>query len=263
MLKFDHNGISLAYIDVPPAPADGQEQGQEQGRVALLIHGFASNHSVNWIGPQWIKSLAGAGYRVIAIDNRGHGKSDKLYDPAQYHTGLMADDAAALLDHLEIPSAYVIGYSMGARISAFLALRHPEKVAALAMGGLGIHLVEGVGLPMGIAYALEADSLASVTDPMGKMFRAFAEQTGSDLRALAACIRGSRQTLESSEVGRITAPTIVCVGTNDPIAGDPHKLAAMFPHGVAFDIVGRDHGLAVGDKTHREAVVNYFNSVIK
>jgi pimeloyl-ACP methyl ester carboxylesterase len=255
MHRFTHRGVGLAYIDVPPHQGDGP--------AVLLIHGFASNHSVNWIGPQWVKSLTHAGYRVIAIDNRGHGQSEKLYDPGQYHTSLMAGDAAALLDHLGIRSAGVVGYSMGARISAFLALHHPEKVAALALGGLGIRLVEGVGLPMGIADALEAPSLGVVTDPMGRMFRAFAEQTRSDLRALAACIRGTRQTLSPAECRQISAPTIVCVGINDPIAGDPHGLAALFPDGQAFDIAGRDHNLAVGDRTHREAVISFFNTRLK
>ena len=88
-----------------------------------------------------------------------------------------------------------MGYSMGARIAAFLALEHPDRVRSMVLGGLGMHLIDGVGLPESIAEALEAPSLADVTDPQGRMFRAFADQTKSDRRALAACIRGSRQVL--------------------------------------------------------------------
>ena len=102
-----------------------------------------------------------------------------------------------------------MGYSMGARIAAFLALIDPDRVRSLLLGGLGIRLVHGVGLPMDIADAMEAPSLDSLTDPMQRMFRAFAEQTKSDLKALAACIRGSRQTLSEPEVAAIRAPTLV------------------------------------------------------
>ena len=150
----------------------------------------------------------------------------------------MAEDVRALLDHLEIERADVMGYSMGARIAAFLALKHPERVRSAMLGGLGIHLVEGVGLPESIAEALEAPSLADVNDPTGRTFRAFAEQTKSDLRALAACIRGSRQTLSRAEVAAIVAPVLVAVGTTDKVAGCAQELAALIPGARALDIPG-------------------------
>ena len=115
-------------------------------------------------------------------------------------------------------------------------------------GGLGIRLVEGVGLPESIAEALEAPSIADVQDPTGRMFRVFAEQTKSDLRALAACIRGSRQTLSRAEVAGIMVPVLVAVGTKDQVAGSAHELAALIPGARALDIPDRDHMLAVGDK---------------
>jgi pimeloyl-ACP methyl ester carboxylesterase len=250
MQTFHHDGVEIAYVDIPPTVGD-------QGEPILLIHGFASNHAVNWVHTHWVKTLTHAGRRVIAFDNRGHGESGKLYDAAAYSSARMAGDAAALLDHLGIRSADVMGYSMGARITAFLALGRPDLVRSVVLGGLGMRLIEGVGLPVGIADALEAPSLADVTDPMGRMFRAFAEHTRSDLAALAACIRGSRQTLKPAGAAQIHGPVLVCVGTADPIAGDPHGLAAMFPRGEAFDISGRDHNLAVGDKSFKQAVLAF------
>ena len=92
---------------------------------------------------------------------------------------------------------------------------------------------------------------------MGRMFRAFADANQGDRLALAACIRGTRQTLKAAGAAAIQAPVLVCVGTNDPIAGDPHALAALFPNGSAFDIFGRDHNLAVGDKTYKQAVLAF------
>lgn len=242
----------LAFVDVPPdagAPV--------RTAPVLLIHGFASTHRVNWVNPSWTTTLARAGYRVVAFDNRGHGRSTKFHDPDDYVTGLMAEDARGLLDHLGIGQAHVMGYSMGSRITAFLALAHPERVRTCLLGGLGIHLVEGVGLPLGIADAMEASSLSDLTDPTQRMFRAFAEQNGGDLQALAACIRGTRQTLTREEVAGIRMPTLVAVGTRDEIAGSAQDLAALLPEAEVLDIPGRDHNLAVGDRTHKAGVLAF------
>ncbi len=196
MLKrFSSNGVHIAFIDVAP-------QNTDRGEPILLIHGFGSNHKVNWVNPRWVDTLTRDGRRVIALDNRGHGDSDKLYAPADYRTDRMAQDSANLLAHLSVARADVMGYSMGARIGAFLTLGRPDLVRSLVIGGLGDRLVDGAGLPMGIAEAMEAPSLDGLTDPMQRMFRAFADQTKSDRRALAACIRGSRQSLTEGGVAQ-------------------------------------------------------------
>ena len=231
-----------------------------EGAPIVLVHGFASNKETNWVTPGWIATLTRAGRRAIALDNRGHGASSKLYDPARYDSAVMAQDVRALLDHLRLPQADVMGYSMGARISAYLALAHPERVRKLILGGLGIKLVEGVGLPGSIAAALEATSIAEVTDPQGYAFRAFAQQTKSDLKALAACIRGTRQTLSREQVGTIATPTLIAVGAKDTIAGSPQALAALMPNARAFEIPDRDHMLAVGDKAYKAAVVEFLGA---
>ena len=247
MPSFKNGDVEIAYID------------EGEGDPILLIHGFASSKEANWIGPSWRGTLTRAGRRVIALDNRGHGASSKLYDPADYHTGKMADDARALLDHLGIARADVMGYSMGARITAFLTLAHPQRVRSAVLGGLGIHLVDGVGLPESIADALEAPSLDDVTDRQGRTFRAFAEQTKSDLRALAACIRGSRQVLSRQEIGAIGIPVLVAIGTKDDVAGSAQALAALIPGPEALDIPDRDHMLAVGDKVYKAGVLAFLD----
>jgi pimeloyl-ACP methyl ester carboxylesterase len=223
----------------------------------MLVHGFASNKEVNWVCPGWVTTLTRAGRRVIALDNRGHGESTKLYEPAAYRSAVMAEDVRALIDHLGLGRADVMGYSMGARITAFLALAHPGRVRSAILGGLGYHLVDGVGLPEAIAQALEAPSRADVNDPTALMFRTFAEQTKSDLRALGACIRGSRETLSRDEVGRIAVPVLVAVGSNDRIAGSAEELAALIPGAEALDIPGRDHMLAVGDRVFKAGVLDF------
>ncbi|MEA2952264.1 MAG: hypothetical protein QOJ96_1784 [Alphaproteobacteria bacterium] len=247
MPTFQHGAVDLAFLD------------EGQGEAIVLVHGFASTKEVNWVQTGWITTLTRAGRRVIALDNRGHGQSTKLYDPADYRVAIMAEDVRALLDHLDLSRADVMGYSMGARITAFLGLQHPHRVRSAILGGLGIKLVEGAGLPDSIAEALEAPSLAQVSDPMGYMFRAFAELTKSDLRALAACIRGSRERLTREQVESINVPTLVAVGTKDPIAGSARELASLLPLGKALDIPDRDHMLAVGDKIFKAGVVKFLN----
>jgi pimeloyl-ACP methyl ester carboxylesterase len=246
---FDSAGLQIAYLDAPPASG--------QGEPIVLVHGFASSHLVNWVNPLWVKTLTEAGRRVIALDNRGHGRSDKPHDPEAYRTPIMAADVRRLLDHLGLERADVMGYSMGARITAFLAAAHPDRVRSIVLGGLGDRLVDGIGLPPTIAEAMEAPDLASLSDPTQRMFRRFADQNGCDRLALAACIRGSRQELSRAEAAAITCPALVAVGTRDEVAGDAHRLAALLPDGRALDIPDRDHNLAVGDKVYKRAVLAF------
>jgi pimeloyl-ACP methyl ester carboxylesterase len=242
---FTSDDAEIAYLDAG------------EGAPIVLVHGFASTKETNWLAPGWIDTLTRAGRRAIALDNRGHGESTRLYDPARYHSAVMAEDVRALMDHLGLPRADLMGYSMGARIVAVLTLAHPGRLRGLILGGLGSGLVEGVGVPETIAEALEAPSITQVTDPQGYAFRAFAQQTKSDLKALAACIRGSRQTLSREEVARVAAPTLIAVGTKDRVAGSAQELAALMPNAVVLDIPGRDHMLAVGDKVFKAGVLAF------
>ena len=247
---FSSVGVDIAFIDVAPL-------GRDLGEPILLIHGFASNHRVNWVGPRWVETLTKAGRRVVAFDNRGHGQSQKLHAPEDYHADLMTKDSVNLLAHLGVERADVMGYSMGARIASFLALEHPGLVRSLILGGLGDRLVRDAGLPEAIAEALEAPSLESLADPTQRLFRAFADQTKSDRAALAACVRGSRRRLMPEEAARITQPTLVAVGERDTLAGDPSKLVALLPRAGALLIPGRDHNLAVGDKAFKAGALDF------
>ncbi|AKI00570.1 Alpha/beta hydrolase family [Hoeflea sp. IMCC20628] len=237
------------------------EAGNPEGVPVLLVHGFASTAHVNWVFPGWFKTLDEAGYWVIALDNRGHGESDKPHDPEAYHPEMMAADASGLLDSLNISSAHVIGYSMGARISAFLSIARPDLVRSVVFGGLGMGMVDGVGDWDPIADALLAASIEDVSDERGRMFRAFADQTKSDRLALAACIRTSRTLVNPEDLAQLPMPALVGVGTRDDIAGSAEGLTQLIPRSRALDIPNRDHMLAVGDKVFKAATLEFFADV--
>lgn len=250
MQNFLSDGVKLAYVDFEPIAKDRHEP-------ILLLHGFASTHAVNWLFPQWVKTLTEDGRRVVTLDNRGHGQSEKLYDPHAYNLTFMADDAARLLDHLGLERVDVMGYSLGARIATHFALRHGPRLRSLILGGVGANLVDDKGVRPGLAEAMEAKQIEDIDDLTLKIFRGFAESTRSDLAALAACARGVRQPVSATDLARITVPTLVCVGTRDDVAGDPHPLATMFPNVQIVEIPGRDHNRAVGDRVYKQAVLEF------
>jgi pimeloyl-ACP methyl ester carboxylesterase len=243
--RFNSDGVKIAYVD------------QGHGDPILLIHGFASNLATNWINPGWVITLTAAGRRVIAYDNRGHGESEKLYDPALYGAPAMAEDGRRLLDHLGIERADVMGYSMGARIAAFLTMAHPERVRSVIFAGLGINMVRGMVGSGPIAKALEAPSMDDVTNDTARSFRAFAEQTQSDLMALAACMRGPREKVTADELAAIAVPTLVAVGSEDVIAGSGAELAKLIPGAQFLDIARRDHMKTVGDARFKQGVLDF------
>ena len=245
MPSFHHGDVEIAFLD------------EGDGDPILLVHGFASSKNVNWVYPAWVSDLRKDGLRVIALDNRGHGESAKLYDPAQYEIAIMASDVIALMDHLNIDRADVMGYSLGSRMTAVLALEQPQRLRSIILGGIGIGLIAGGGPGENVAVALEAPSLEDVTDPVGRTFRAFADQTRSDRRALAACLRGSRRLMTQEEAAHIGVPTLIAVGSKDEIAGSAQVLGEIIPRSTVLDIPNRDHMRAVGDKVYKTGVASF------
>jgi pimeloyl-ACP methyl ester carboxylesterase len=228
-----------------------------EGDPILLIHGFASNAQVNWFETGWVDALERDGRRVIAMDNRGHGASGKLYDPAAYAVPIMTEDARRLLDHLAIPRADILGYSMGARIAAFLTMNHPGRVRSAVIGGMAANMIHGVGGGEEIAEALEAPSADEVEDIVPLAFRLFAESTGSDLKALAACMRSVRQNISPAELGEIAVPVLVAAGSTDEVAGPVEPLVDAIPGARSLVIPGRDHMRTVGDRVFKQGVLAF------
>ncbi len=248
MPSFHNGAVEIAYLD------------EGEGDPIVLVHGFASSKNVNWVYPGWVSELKKNGRRVIALDLRGHGDSSKLYEPAQYSIEILAGDVIALVDHLKIDRADIMGYSLGSRIAAVLARSQPQRLRSAILGGIGIGLIKGGGGPgENVAEALEAPSLDDVTDPVGRTFRAFADQTRSDRRALAACLRGSRKLMTEQEAAEIAVPVLIAVGTKDEIAGSADELGKIIPGSQVLNIPNRDHMRAVGDKVYKTGVREFLS----
>jgi pimeloyl-ACP methyl ester carboxylesterase len=247
MPSFHSGAVEIAYLD------------EGEGDPIVLVHGFASSKNVNWVYPGWVSELKKNGRRVIALDLRGHGDSSKLYDPKDYSIEILAGDVIALLDHLGIERADIMGYSLGSRITAVLARSEPLRVRSAVLGGIGIGLIKGGGPGENVARALEAPSLDDVTDPVGRTFRAFADQTRSDRRALAACLRGSRELMTERQAAEITVPVLIAVGTKDEIAGSADELGKIIPGSQVLNIPNRDHMRAVGDKVYKTGVLEFLS----
>jgi pimeloyl-ACP methyl ester carboxylesterase len=122
--SFDSNGVQIQYVD------------KGRGAPVVLLHGFTGSYARHWEAPGVIGALESAGYRVIAMDCRGHGQSGKPHDAGQY--GLeMVQDVLRLLDHLHIDRAHIVGYSMGGWIAAQMLVRYPSRVRTVTLLGAG------------------------------------------------------------------------------------------------------------------------------
>lgn len=246
MPTFDSNGVSINYIQ------------EGAGPDIVLVHGFASSLQGNWRSTGVVDALVASGRRVTALDCRGHGRSATSHDPAAYGGTKMADDVINLMDHLGIAKTDLMGYSMGAGISAQLVTRSPERFRAVIFGGMGDALLSG-GRPRegtnAIAEALEAKDSSQITDATAKGFRVFAKSTGADLLALAAVMRSERGGTVPAKLREVTNPVMVIVGAGDTLIVSADRLAAELP-GCTYVKVPGDHTTAV-TPAYSSAVVDF------
>ena len=224
---FSSDGVDIAFIDVKP-------QGRDLNEPILLIHGFASNHRMNWVGPRWVETLTQAGRRVIAFDNRGHGQSEKLHAPADYHLDLMTRDAANLLAHLGVERADVMGYSMGARIASFLALASRASCArsSSAAWAIGWCATADCRRRSPKPWRRRRSTASSIRRSACSAASPSRRRATAPRLPPASAARARNLTLE--EAARINQPTLVAVGERDTLAGDPSKLVALLPRAEAL-----------------------------
>jgi len=235
-----------------------------KGPPVLMIHGFGSSRLQNWKSTGWYGGLTEAGFSIVAMDCRGHGDSGKPHDPDMYGHERMVEDAIAVMNAAGLSDSFVLGYSMGGFIGLRLLASHPARVRKLAVAGVGEHYLEDrVISPKAravLAEALLTEEIDSITDPRARMFRTFADQSGKDRIALAACMRAMSPHLPVATLAALARPILVVDGEMDDTAGRAEPLAKLFADGKAVTIPGRDHMSAVGDRRTRQAVIDFFGA---
>ena len=250
MADFDSAGVRLHYVRTGP----------EGGRPIVLVHGFASDYELNWAGSRWQETMTNAGFGVLGLDCRGHGHSDKPHDPAAYDRREMAADVVRLLDHLGIPRADFLGYSMGARIGLELAIAEPGRLGRVVLGGMGQNATDQSG-PGGelIARRLRGDQ--AVDHPLAQMFYEFASSRPiNDLEALACCITGPQTAITNAQLGAISVPIAVMAGDKDNLARGADRLAAAIPGACHVSIEGRTHMNAVPARQFKQAALEFLEA---
>jgi pimeloyl-ACP methyl ester carboxylesterase len=244
---FTSRGLRLAY------------QTEGQGKSILLVHGFASTHQVNWIATGWSHVLTSSGFRVIMMDNVGHGESDKPHKREAYALPLMAQDAMALLDHLGESRVDMMGYSMGAIISLMAAVNYPDRLNHVIAAGVGGNVLKPGRDAKPVIEAL-LNNPAHIKDPAAALFRRFADANKQDREALALCIAELRQPFPAEGLKRIRTPVLIVAGETDESTGDPHELAALIPGAKTFVVRKRDHMKTVGDPAYKKAVLEFLGT---
>ena len=241
MPGFESDGVRLHY----------QLAGPEDGRPIVLVHGYCSDYELNWVGTRWQEALTAAGWLVLGLDCRGHGRSEKPHDPAAYARAIMAGDVVRLLDHLDVADADYLGYSMGARIGLEVAVRHGDRCGRLVLGGLGRW--QGGGEL--IARRMRGEPVEDATAEM--FYRFAAARPANDLEALACCILGAQPPWQPSELAGIRVPVAIMAGDQDELARTAPELAAGIPGSRYVAIPGRNHMSMVPAWQFKEAALEF------
>jgi pimeloyl-ACP methyl ester carboxylesterase len=225
---FDSAGVSIHY------------EVEGSGRPVVLLHGLSSSIQQNWRRPGVIDALVKAGFRTVALDFRGHGRSEKPSERAAYDGTQMGDDVTVLMDHLGIDVADLVGYSMGGAIAVSLLARRPARFRRVIIAGAG----DGV---------LGPDARIPRRVPRrGRI-------SGRDLAALGAIRNAERAPVDVAKLAKVTCPVLIIVGRDDRVAGTGRRLAAAIPGATVVRVPG-NHFSAVGHPAFRKAMVEFLSS---
>jgi len=247
MPYFDNEGIKIYY------------EIEGEGPPVVMLHGLNSNIEDNWRQTNWVETLRD-NYRLILLDCRGHGKSDKPHEDSDYGQK-MTDDVIKLLEHLSIEKANVFGYSMGAVITFLLVLAKPEIIVSAILGGFVLTLNEKeiskeIKNAKQMIEGFRAESIKQVRGGMARTFRRIAELGENDLLALAALRAGMlKETCKIMTspaqirgiLKNIKVPIMTVVASSELILGDKTLVAQLVPDACHFQIQGKDHNTMIPD----------------
>ncbi|WP_067245686.1 alpha/beta fold hydrolase [Microbacterium resistens] len=232
--------------------------GEPDAPVVVLVHGFASHARDNWVLTGWVRDLTHAGYRVLALDQRGHGRSEKPHDPAGYAVRALAQDVEAVMDTYLVDDAFYVGYSLGARVGWEVVRDLPQRIGRAVLGGVpdGIPLAR---LDLGQIQDY-AEHGTPVQDRTAQNYVTLAERVkGNDLRALLALAEGMRRsgTIDPDPADAPANPILFATGSQDAIIEGSRSLAAAAPQGRFVEIPGRNHFNAPGSRDFRRSALEF------
>ena len=231
-----------------------------RGRPVVLLHGFTSSFANNWVRRGWVDLLVGSGFRVVGLDFRSHGDSDRLYDERVVTTYALAADVVALLDYLDIRRAAVFGFSMGGGVALKLAIDQPARIDRVAVCGVGDAALNRLHDPQQIAEilaAFEAQALGEILSPSAKAIRRGADLGGNDLAALAAFLRTGGWPGGLDNELPVRAPVLLVVAADDQYMGGVDELSRWLRHARVKRVPGRDHYTVLDDDEIRASVVAF------
>lgn len=245
---FQSNDVKIYFVD------------EGQGEPILLIHGFASNLVENWIHPGIADSLLNHGYRVIAYDTRGHGKSSKPHEPELYGFHDIRD-AIRLLNYLSVQRAHIVGYSRGGSIANAIRVFYPERSITVTLGGYGRagqklnHLERlprnqvadslALGNAAPLLRAVFPQGQSPGTDQIKAMNQILIKN--HDQYALSAAFRaGSGYYISSEELKTNRIPTLALVGEHDAMKKTVDEMAKSMTKLTVVNISGAGHINTVG-----------------
>jgi len=252
---------------VPTLDRDGTTIHYEvhgEGRPVVLVHGLCVTFRGNFGAYGWVPTLVEAGFQVVGMDCRGHGKSGKHYDPSAYGVGPSTADILAVVEHLRLDRPALVGYSLGSLYALHLAHAHPDAWSAIALCATGDGLVGGEPsvdtVRRDLVDALDRDEEPSDLPPHIAIYWTFATKVSGDIRALRALARGSYPTVTREEAARVKAPTLVVGGEKDLVLGAGHELAASVPGARHLVVPGMDHFSLAIDPTAQRAIADFLRS---
>jgi pimeloyl-ACP methyl ester carboxylesterase len=235
------------------------EFGDSNGPPVVAVHGFASSALVNWAATGWTRDLTRAGFRVIALDQRGHGRSDKPLDPNAYSMEQLVLDLLAVMDTYMLDEVQYIGYSLGARVGWQTALKLESRITRAVLGGIpdGQPLTR-VKTDQAFAYLHDGQA---IDDPVTLAYVTMAANVeGNDLSALMALVDGMRDSMQPDVHNAPRQEILFATGSQDAIIERSKRLAAATPHGSFYEIPGRNHFNAPTSRSFRDTAIEFLRA---
>ena len=227
------------------------EWGDPDAPTVVAVHGFASSAIANWHVTGWTRELTRVGLHVLALDQRGHGASDKPHDPADYSMELLVRDLLEVIDTHLIDEFALLGYSLGARVGWQAALDLPERLTRAVLGGIPD------GDPLTRFEVEQARAFVSGGPRSGdRLTMSYLDMAagmpGNDLGALVSLLEGMRGGAQPDPRHPPQQPVLFATGSEDPIVDASRRLAAAAPRGEFLEIPNRNHFNAPTSKVFRE-----------